>query len=56
MSNSIKQAAEFGLARGGQRLVAIDIGPLLQVQKLLDSIQFARRKGITRELTAAELK
>jgi hypothetical protein len=34
----------------------IDIGPLLQVQKLLDSIRFARRKGITRELTAAELE
>jgi hypothetical protein len=32
----------------------IDIGFLLQVQKLLDSIRFTRRKGITRELTAAE--
>lgn len=34
----------------------IDIGPLLQTQKLLDSILFARAKGIDRELTAAELE
>jgi len=33
-----------------------DIGPLLQVQKLLDSIRFARLKGVTRTLTAAELE
>ena len=34
----------------------IDIGPLLQTQKLLDSVEFARRKGIARPLTAAELE
>jgi hypothetical protein len=34
----------------------IDVGPLLQTQKLLDSIVFARRKGVTRTLTAAELE
>lgn len=34
----------------------IDIGPLLQTQKLLDSVQFARAKGIRRPLTAAELE
>ncbi len=34
----------------------LDIGPLLQTQKLLDSIVFARRKGFTAPLTAAELE
>ena len=34
----------------------IDIGPLLQTQKLLDSVVFARAKGIDRPLTAAELE
>jgi hypothetical protein len=34
----------------------IDIGPLLQVQKLLDSVQFARIKGYTAPLSAAELE
>ena len=33
-----------------------DIGPLLQTQKLLDSVLFARMKGYTRPLTAAELE
>jgi hypothetical protein len=33
----------------------LDVGPLLQTQKLLDSVIFARRKGIT-TLTAAELE
>ena len=33
-----------------------DIGPLLQTQKLLDSVLFARRKGYTQPLTAAELE
>jgi len=50
------------LARGarGQGLHAlnldIDIGPLLQAQKLADSIVFARRKGLGDRLTAAELE
>lgn len=34
----------------------IDVGPLLQTQKLLDSVVFARRKGMDRPLTAAELE
>jgi hypothetical protein len=34
----------------------IDIGPLLQVQKLVDSLRFARMKGYTAPLTAAELE
>jgi hypothetical protein len=34
----------------------IDIGPMLQTQKLLDSVLFARRKGRTQPLTAAELE
>jgi hypothetical protein len=34
----------------------IDVGPILQTQKLVDSVVFARRKGISRALTAAELE
>ncbi len=34
----------------------LDFGPLLQTQKLLDSIVFARRKGFARPLSAAELE
>jgi hypothetical protein len=34
----------------------IDIGPLLQVQKLIDSVHFARTKGYTAPLTAPELE
>lgn len=34
----------------------IDVGPLLQVQKLLDSVQFARAKGYAAPLSAAELE
>lgn len=34
----------------------IDVGPLLQTQKLLDSVVFARRKGYLAPLTAAELE
>ena len=34
----------------------IDIGPLLQTQKLLDSVEFAKRKGYEQPLTAAELE
>jgi hypothetical protein len=33
-----------------------DIGPLLQTQKLLDSVEFARAKGYKKPLTAAELE
>jgi hypothetical protein len=34
----------------------LDVGPLLQTQKLLDSVLFARRKGIGATLSAAELE
>jgi stress response protein SCP2 len=34
----------------------LDVGPLLQTQKLLDSVVFARIKGLERELSAAELE
>src|ERR1041384_4478832 len=34
----------------------IDVGPLLQVQKLLDSVLFARAKGYMAPLTAADLE
>lgn len=34
----------------------IDVGPLLQTQKLLDSVVVARKKGYPRALTAAELE
>jgi hypothetical protein len=34
----------------------LDVGPLLQTQKLLDSVVFARRKGFVATLSAAELE
>jgi hypothetical protein len=34
----------------------IDVGPLLQTQKLIDSVRFAHSKGYTAPLTAAELE
>jgi len=34
----------------------IDVGPLLQTQKLLDSVVFARREGYDASLSAAELE
>jgi hypothetical protein len=37
-------------------LLDVDVGPLMQTQKLLDSITFARRKGYAAPLTAAELE
>ena len=37
-------------------ILDIDIGPLLQVQKLLNSVRFARAKGYTAPLSAAELE
>jgi hypothetical protein len=33
-----------------------DIGPLLQTQKLLNSVNFARQRGVKRALTGAELE
>jgi hypothetical protein len=37
-------------------LLDIDVGPLLQVQKLLDSVVYARRQGHAAPLTASELE
>lgn len=34
----------------------VDIGPLLQIQKLVDSVNFAKRKGFPRQMTGAELE
>jgi hypothetical protein len=34
----------------------IDVGPMLQTQKLMTSVIFARAKGYNRPLTAAELE
>ena len=34
----------------------VDVGPLLQTEKLLTSVKFARRSGYTAPLTAAELE
>jgi hypothetical protein len=34
----------------------LDVGPMLQTQKLLDSVVFARRRGFSRPLSAAELE
>jgi hypothetical protein len=34
----------------------VDVGPLLQTLKLMDSVNFARRKGYARPLTASELE
>jgi hypothetical protein len=44
-----------GLAAHAMNL-DIDVGPLLQTQKLMDSIVFARRKGYKGPLSAAELE
>jgi hypothetical protein len=37
-------------------ILDIDIGPMLQVQKLMDSVHFARMKGYTTPLSPAELE
>ena len=34
----------------------IDVGPLLQTRKLTTSVEFAKRKGYAKPLTAAELE
>jgi hypothetical protein len=44
-----------GLAAHAMNL-DVDVGPLLQTQKLLDSVVFARRKGYRGTLSAAELE
>lgn len=50
LANTVKGLAVHALN------LDVDVGPLLQTQKLLDSIVFARRKGVVRTLTAAELE
>ncbi len=51
---------EASKSEKGQALHAlildIDIGPLLQTQKLVNSIAYAKRLGISKPLTAAELE
>jgi hypothetical protein len=37
-------------------LLDVDIGPLLQSRKLIDSLEYARRQGIERPLSAVELQ
>jgi hypothetical protein len=37
-------------------ILDVDVGPLLQTQKLITSVLFARRKGYSAPLTAAELE
>jgi hypothetical protein len=58
--NSWSEHAKLGLTPRGWGVHAlvldIDIGPLLQTHKLLTSVIFARTKGYTRPLTAAELE
>ena len=46
-------AAGFGIHAA---ILDVDIGPLLQVQKLLDSVRFAHAKGYTAPLSAPELE
>jgi len=54
------QHEKIGDTRQGWALHAmvldIDVGPMLQTHKLLTSVIFARAKGYTRPLTAAELE
>jgi hypothetical protein len=50
-------AAQNAKGRGLHALVLdVDIGPMLQAQKLLTSIQYAQARGIEKRLTAAELE
>ena len=37
-------------------MLDVDVGPMLQTHKLLTSVHFARIKGHTRPLSAAELE
>jgi hypothetical protein len=46
---------EKGLALHALNL-DLDVGPMLQTQKLLDSVVFARRRGFSRPMSAAELE
>jgi hypothetical protein len=58
--NQWSHHGKLAKTRGGLGIHAAvldrDIGPLLQVQKLLNSIKFARTKGHSARLSAAELE
>jgi hypothetical protein len=53
-----EKLAKFTAGGKGIHAAVLDreIGPLLQTQKLLDSVVYARSKGFPRQLTAAELE
>ena len=52
-----REARQYAAGLGRPRLVLdIDVGPLLQTRKLLTSVLFARAKGYTKPLSAAELE
>ena len=53
--HGVLAGTQKGLAAHAMNL-DIDIGPLLQTQKLMMSVLFARAKGYNRLLTAAELE
>ena len=55
-STTSSRSSRRRAARSTPRCFDRDIGPLLQTQKLLDSVLFARRNGRTAPLTAAELE
>lgn len=51
------RASRTSRGRGLHALILdVDIGPLLQTQKLVNSIKYARRLGYEKRLTAAELE
>jgi hypothetical protein len=58
--NQWGEHSKLAKTRGGMGIHAAvldrDFGPLMQVQKLLNSIKFAQTKGHTARLTAAELE
>jgi hypothetical protein len=58
--NKWSEHEKLAKTRGGWGIHAAvldrDIGPLLQTQKLLNSINHARRKGLNKRLTAAEVE
>jgi hypothetical protein len=51
------EASYGSKGRGLHALILdVDLGPMLQTQKLLNSIEYAKRKGYEKRLTAAELE
>jgi hypothetical protein len=53
--HGVLASTQKGLATHAMNL-DVDVGPLLQTQKLMTSVLFARAKGYNRPLTAAELE